>query len=47
MFYTPKNAIYKPVSRRKFLELGGKGVGALGFGSLVVGLNTFITRRPV
>ena len=47
MFYVPKNAIYKPVSRRKFLELGGKGVGALGFGSLVVGLNTFITRRPV
>lgn len=47
MFYVPKNAIYKKVSRRKFLELGGGSVASLGVGSLVVGLSTVISRRPV
>ena len=23
MFHTPKKALFKPISRRKFLELGG------------------------
>lgn len=46
MFYTPKNAIYKKVSRRKFLELGG-GASALGLGAMTVGLSTVISRRPV
>ncbi len=43
MFLKPKNAIYRPVSRRKFLELGGGG--ALGAGSLMAGLGSTITRR--
>ncbi len=47
MFYTPKNAIYKPISRRKFLELGGKAATLLGVGSVAVGLDSLITRRPV
>ena len=47
MFYTPKNALYKPISRRKFLELGGGVATALGVGSLAVGMNSVITRRPV
>ena len=47
MFYVPKNAIYKTVSRRKFLEMGGGGAASLGLGSLVVGLSTVISRRPV
>lgn len=47
MFYVPKNAIYKRVSRRKFLELGGSAAVALGAGSMAVGLNSVITRRPV
>ena len=34
MFYVPKNALYKTISRRKFLELGGGTAVALGAGSL-------------
>jgi len=37
MFYKPKNAFYTPVSRRKFLELGGQAATMLGVGSLAVG----------
>lgn len=47
MFYVPKNAVTKKVSRRKFLELGGGAVSALGVGSLAVGLNSVIVRTPV
>ena len=47
MFHTPKKALFKPISRRKFLELGGGVATALGVGSLAVGLNSVITRRPV
>ncbi|NMM45703.1 carbohydrate ABC transporter substrate-binding protein [Rhodospirillaceae bacterium KN72] len=47
MFYAPKNALHRKVSRRKFLELGGGAAGALGVGSMAVGLGTTITRRPV
>lgn len=46
MFSIPKNAIYRPVSRRKFLELGGGAATALGAGSLAVGLNSVVSRRP-
>ena len=41
------DAIYKTVSRRKFLELGGGAATALGAGSLAVGLNSTIMRSPV
>lgn len=47
MFYVPKNAIYKTVNRRKFLELGGGAASALGTGALAVGLNSTIMRSPV
>jgi len=47
MFYVPENAIFKTVSRRKFLELSGGAASSLGVGSLVVGLSTVITRTPV
>jgi len=47
VFYVPKNALYKTVSRRKFLELGGGAATALGAGSLAVGLNSVILRSPV
>jgi multiple sugar transport system substrate-binding protein len=47
MFYKPKNALYKSISRRKFLELGGSAALTLGAGSLAVGLNSVIVRRPV
>jgi len=46
MFYTPKNALFRRVGRRKFLELGGGAATALGAGSIAVGLNSVITRRP-
>ena len=36
MFYVPRGAIYKSVSRRKFLELGGGAATALGAGSIAV-----------
>lgn len=47
MFRVPRNPIYKSISRRKFLELGGGAATALGAGSLAVGLSSVITRRPV
>lgn len=47
MFQTPKNALYKRVNRRKFLELGGGAASLLGAGSLGVGLNSVIMRTPV
>ncbi len=47
MFFVPKNAVYKRVSRRKFLELGGGVATALGAGSIAVGLNSVISRTPV
>lgn len=46
MFYTPKNALFRRVGRRKFLELGGGAATALGAGSIAVGLNSVVTRRP-
>jgi multiple sugar transport system substrate-binding protein len=47
MFYVPKNAIYRRVSRRKFLELGGGAATALGAGAIAVGLGSQIVRNPV
>src|SRR4029450_10557428 len=47
MFYVPKNAIYRRVSRRKFLELGGGAATALGAGAIAVGLGSQIVRTPV
>lgn len=44
MFYVPKNAVYKRVSRRKFLEMGGAAASMLGVGSLTLGLGSAITR---
>jgi multiple sugar transport system substrate-binding protein len=46
MFHVPKNAIYRRVSKRRFLELGGGVATTLGAGSVAVGLNSVITRRP-
>ena len=34
MFNVPKKALYKTISRRKFLELGGGTAVALGAGSI-------------
>ncbi|WP_377295235.1 extracellular solute-binding protein [Rhizobium sp. SG2393] len=47
MFHKPKNALYKTVSRRRFLELGGYGAAALGVGSLAVGMNSTIMATRV
>ena len=47
MFSIPKNAMYKRVSRRKFLELGGSAATALGAGSMTLGLGSMITRSQV
>jgi multiple sugar transport system substrate-binding protein len=47
MFYTPPNAIFKKINRRKFLELGGGAATALGAGSLAVGLNSVMMKTPV
>jgi len=47
MFLVPKNAIYRRIDRRKFLELGGSTIAALGAGSIAVGLNSVLTRSPV
>lgn len=47
MFYVPKNAIYKRIPRRRFLELGGGVATALGAGSVAVGLSSVVTRNPV
>ena len=46
MFHVPKNAVYRRIGRRRFLELGGGAATALGAGSIAVGLNSVITRRP-
>jgi multiple sugar transport system substrate-binding protein len=47
MFYVPRDAVYKRVSRRRFLELGGGAASALGVGSLTLGLGSTITRSRV
>src|SRR5687768_15246085 len=47
MFIVPKDAVYRRVSRRKFLELGGSAAVALGAGSVAVGLGSTIARNPV
>src|SRR6185312_10735193 len=47
MFVKPDNAIYKSVSRRKFLEMGGRAATMLGAGSLTLGLGSTITRSRV
>lgn len=47
MFHVPRNAVYRRIDRRRFLELGGSAATALGVGSVAVGLNSMITRRPV
>jgi multiple sugar transport system substrate-binding protein len=46
VFHVPKNAVYRSVSRRRFLELGGGAATMLGAGSVAVGLNSVVTRRP-
>ena len=46
MFFVPRNAVRKSISRRKFLELGGSAATALGAGSIAVGLGSQITRTP-
>ena len=33
MFYVPRNAVYRRIDRRKFLELGGGVATTLGAGS--------------
>lgn len=47
MFHRPQNALYKRVSRRRFLELGGYGATMLGVGSLAVGMNSTIMSSRV
>lgn len=47
MFYVPKGAIYRRVSRRRFLELGGSAAVRLGAGAVAVGLSSQIVRNPV
>ena len=47
MFYVPRDAIYRRVSRRRFLELGGNAVAGLGAGAIAVGLGSQIVRNPV
>ena len=47
MFHVPKNAHFRRVSRRKFMELGGGVATALGAGSIAVGLNSTIFRSKV
>ena len=47
MFSIPKNAVFKRINRRKFLELGGGTAAALGAGSMTLGLSSVITRSPV
>ena len=47
MFYIPRNAVFRRVNRRRFLELGGSAATALGAGSIAVGLSSAITRSPV
>ena len=47
MFYRPQNALYRRVSRRRFLELGGIGATMLGTGSLALGLNSTVMSTRV
>jgi multiple sugar transport system substrate-binding protein len=47
MFYVPKDAVYRRISRRKFLELGGSAAVGLGAGAIAVGMNSMIVRNPV
>lgn len=47
MFYVPRDAIYKRISRRRFLELGGNAAAGLGAGAIAVGLGSTIIRNPV
>ncbi len=47
MFSIPKNAVYKRINRRKFLELGGGAAAGLGIGGLTLGLGSTITRSKV
>jgi multiple sugar transport system substrate-binding protein len=47
MFHVPKDAIFRRVDRRRFLELGGGAATALGVGSVAVGLSSVIARTPV
>lgn len=47
MFHVPENALFRKISRRKFLELGGGVASVLGLGSIAVGLNSAILRSPV
>jgi multiple sugar transport system substrate-binding protein len=47
MFSIPRNAVYKRISRRRFLEMGGGAASALGVGSMTLGLGSTITRSRV
>lgn len=47
MFRTPRKALYRSISRRRFLELGGQGATMLGAGSLSVSLGSVITPTRV
>jgi multiple sugar transport system substrate-binding protein len=47
MFYVPKHAVYRRISRRRFLELGGSAAVRLGAGAVAVGLGSQIVRNPV
>ncbi|MBX6320192.1 MAG: carbohydrate ABC transporter substrate-binding protein [Rhodospirillaceae bacterium] len=47
MFYVPKDAIYRRIDRRKFLELGGGVIAKLGAGAIAVGLSSEIVRTRV
>jgi multiple sugar transport system substrate-binding protein len=47
MFRRPDNATYRSVSRRRFLELGGKAATFLGAGSMTLGLDSVIVRNRV
>lgn len=47
MFYMPKKPMYRRVSRRKFLELGGAGASLMGAGTLGVSLGSMIVPTRV
>ncbi len=47
MFRPPAKPHYTPISRRRFLQLGGGMAASMGAGSVVVGLNSMIVSRPV
>ena len=46
MFYVPKHAVYRRISRRRFLELGGSAAVRLGTGAVAVGLALVLVRLP-